>query len=368
MKLRPDNYFVRQRRIAKHRAASRSRGKVRSPRRLASVTDAPEPVHAPTEIGLFNRGLQAELASFLRNLRKACIKHSRVKISFARTEKVNCCGTLLMLAEIDRLTRALEGRCRLTCGYPKDRTVEKAFQQIGLFAILGKRHRLVITKEDKTVANWRYASDISVNQQSADALMKVIRAQVPDGYKKLVSGVGEAMDNAVHHAYLRPRGDQLSGIPAADERRWWVFAEALDGWLVVAFCDLGLGIPVTLPEKWSEQVEDIIKLTMLSDGKRDRDMIKRSLELGRTRTEQEHRGKGMRRNILKAAEDLGGRLSVYSNAGAVGIDFRSSPAQFSNGAYAESILGTVIQWAVPLTESQDLEDEHDDDSNRQRVQ
>ena len=273
-----------------------------------------------------------------------------------------------MLAEIDRITRTLKGKCRLTCGYPKDETVEKVFQQIGLFGILGKQHRLEVTDEDTTVANWRYASDVSVNQKSADALMKIIQAQLPDGYKKLVTGVGEAMDNAVHHAYIRPRGDRLSGEASADERRWWVFAEVLDGWLVVVFCDLGLGIPVTLPERWSEHLTDIMRLTMLSDGKRDKAMIRRSLDLGRTRTGQPHRGKGLKRNILKAAEDLGGRLSVYSNMGAVGIDFRSTPPIYRGDAYSESILGTVIQWAIPLTETQDLEDEHDDDSNRQRVQ
>ncbi|WP_317847477.1 ATP-binding protein [Pseudomonas sp. HTZ2] len=367
MKLKPDDYLLRQRRIAGYRAASRLRGKARASRRADDQRVRPEPVVAPKEIGLFNRNVQAELAIFLKSLRKACLAHKAVRIIFAKTEKVNCCGALLMLAEIDRLSRSLQGKCTLTCGYPKDKTVEKAFQQIGLLSLLGRQHRLEITKEDTTVANWRYASDVSVNQASADSLMKVIRAQVPAGYMKLVSGVGEAMDNAVHHAYIRPRGDQLSGIAAADERRWWVFAEVLEGWLHVAFCDLGLGIPVTLPEKWAEQIQDILRLTTLSEGKRDRNMIRRALELGRTRTKQTHRGKGLQRNILRAAEDLGGRLDVYSNMGAVGFDFRSKPPKHKESAYAESIQGTVIQWSVPLTETQVVEDEHDNDSNRQRV-
>lgn len=366
MKLNPDNYFLRQKRIAKNRCASNLRGRTLSSRIKANGTRTEqEPIKAPRVIGLYNPQVQADLVIFLKTLRKACMTRASVTISYSDTEKVNSCGTLLMLAEIDRITRSLGDRCRLTCGYPRDETVEKVFQQIGLFSILDKRHRLEVTEEDTTVANWRYASDVSVNQQSADALMKIIQAQLPAGYKKLVTGVGEAMDNAVHHAYLRPRGDRLSGIASADERRWWVFAEVLDGWLHVAFCDLGLGIPVTLPEKWAEQIEDIVKLTMLSHGKRDRNMIRRSLELGRTRTEQDHRGKGMRRNILKAAEDLGGRLSVYSNMGAVGIDFSSTPPTYKDGAYTESILGTVIQWAIPVTEMQDLEDEHDNHSNRQ---
>lgn len=368
MKLLPYDYHLRQKRIAKNRAASKLRKRVTLSSKTPDLTVRPEPVLAPREIGLFNRRVQGELAIFLKNLRKACFGHRNVKIIFAKTEKVNCCGTLLMLAEIDRLARSLEGKCTLTCGYPKDKTVEKAFQQIGLLSLLGREHRLEITQADTTVANWRYASDVSVNQASADALMKLIRAQVPAGYKKLVSGVGEAMDNAIHHAYIRPRGDQLSGIAAADERRWWVFAQLLEGWLHVAFCDLGLGIPVTLPEKWGEQIQDIARLTTLSPGKRDRNMIRRALELGRTRTNQPHRGKGLQRNILRAAEDLGGRLDVYSNMGAVGIDFRSNPPKHNEGAYAESIQGTVIQWGVPLTVTQVLEDEHDNDSNRSGIQ
>lgn len=368
MRLNPENYFDRQRRIARNRAKSVARGKTAQYRSASENRKKPEIVNAPKEIGIYNKTLQAEIAIFLRLLRKQCAQHKQVKINFSETYKVNCCGTLLMLAEIDRITRSLGEKCNLTCGYPKDDTVEKVFQQIGLFGILKKPHRLKITDEDTTVANWRYASDVSVNQQSADALMRMIRNQIPNGYKKLVTGVGEAMDNAVHHAYLRPRGDRLSGIVSADERRWWVFAEVLNGWLHVVFCDLGLGIPVTLPEKWAEQIADIAKLTRLSPGKRDSKMIRRSLELGRTRTEQDHRGKGLKRNILKAAEDLGGLLSVYSNMGAIGVDCRGNASTYTQGAYTESILGTVIQWSIPITETQDLEDEHDDDSDRQRIQ
>lgn len=266
---------------------------------------------------------------------------------------------LLMLAEIDRTARATASHCRMTCSYPEDDTVEKVFQQVGLLKLLGKPHRLEITAEDKNVVNWQYASDVSVNPKSADALMKAIKHKVPKGYLRLVTGVGEAMDNAVHHAYVEPRGDRLSGRPIADERRWWVFAEVLDGWLHVVFCDLGLGIPATLPARWGEQIADIIRLTTLSPGKRDMRMIRRSLELGRTSTDQDHRGKGLKRNILKAAEELGGKLNVYSNAGVVAVDCQSGAARYTRASFRRSILGTVIQWSVPVTDKQDLENEHD---------
>lgn len=364
MKLLPENYLERQRRISINRAASRARGKKEAPRLQETSRTKPFVVHAPAHIGLHNRTIQSDLVKFLRALRKQCTRSKSVKINFYPIEKVYSTGMLLMLAEIDRTIRSTAPTCSISCNYPKDETAEKVFQQVGLLKILNKPHRLKITAEDKNVINWNYASDISVNQKSADALMKVIRHKIPKGYQKLVTGVGEAMDNAVHHAYIRSRGDRLSGLPEADERRWWVFAEVLDGWLHVVFCDLGLGIPVTLPERWAEQLTDILRLTTLSPGKRDSRMIRRSLELGRTRTEQNHRGKGLKRNILKAAEELGGRLLIYSNMGVVGVDCRDGAPTYTLWAYDESILGTVIQWSIPIAETQDLEDEHDQDHNR----
>lgn len=262
-----------------------------------------------------------------------------------------------MLAEIDRIYRTLKHKHHITCTYPADDVVEKVFQQVGLFNLLGKAYRLTITENDRNVYHWKYATGICVNPQEADQMLKGVRDQVPKGYLRIVTGVEEAMDNAVHHAYLESRGDRLSGMAAADERRWWVFAEVLDGWLHVNFCDLGLGIPATLPTKWNEQVKDILSLTSLSEGAKDVRMIRRSLELGRTRTDQEHRGKGLK-NIVKAAQELGGRLNVYSNMGVIGIDYGSGAPRYVQAAFKRSILGTVIQWSIPITDTQDLEDEH----------
>ncbi|VVO05518.1 hypothetical protein PS834_03024 [Pseudomonas fluorescens] len=360
MKLAPKNNYDRQRRIARFRFKAAHRHEA-SPRikRVAVALKKPFLLTAPEEIGLHNRTLHDELVKFLQCLRKESLRQPAININFSKTKKVYSTGMLLLLAEIDRTTRATSNHCKMTCGYPADDTVEKVFQQVGLFKIFGKPHRLEITAEDKNVINWKYASDVSVNPKSADVLMKAIKNKVPKGYLRLVTGVGEAMDNAVHHAYVEPRGDRLSGRSSADERRWWVFAEVLDGWLHVVFCDLGLGIPVTLPARWKEQIVDIVRLTTLSPGKRDMRMIRRSLELGRTSTDQGHRGKGLKRNILKAAEELGGKLNVYSNAGVIGVDCQSGVPIYTPGSFHRSILGTVIQWSIPVTDRQDLENEHD---------
>jgi len=360
VKLLADDYFLRQKRISQQRnRVKKTQTKKRTTEQPATLNDSIA-IEAPAVISLHTREYHTQLVRFLSTVRKESLRRKSIRINFNNTSKVIGTGMLLMLAEIDRICLTLAEKCKVTCSYPKDETVEKVFQQIGFFNILGKPHRLEINKEDITVNSWRYASGVSVNPQDADILLKAIKGKIPKGYLRLVTGVSEAMDNAVHHAYIRPREDRISasGLDHANDKRWWVFAQVHDGRLVVIFCDLGVGIPVTLPERWGEYIGDILRLTTLSAGKRDMKMIRRSLELGRTRTDQGHRGKGLARNVMKAAEELHGRLFVYSNRGVVGVDFSDGSPSYTQGGNNHSILGTVIQWSVPITDAQELEDEH----------
>ncbi|WP_136477019.1 ATP-binding protein [Pseudomonas sp. DG56-2] len=287
-----------------------------------------------------------ELVGLIRNLRKIASQGGRVQLDFKNTERVHSCGTLLLVAEIDRLVRSL-GTSTISCTYPKDEKVEKVFQQVGLLKLLGKDHRLEITEEDRDVFHWKYASGIDVSPIQADPILKGIKAQIPKNYRKVVVGVEEAMDNSVHHAYIESRGDRMSGRnDEADARRWWLFAEVLDDWLHVNFCDLGIGIPRSLPKSWAEEAGDIVTLA-LSKAKKDVRMIRRAFEVGRTRTELEHRGKGLK-NIAMAAEELGGLLTIHSNAGCIRKDFRGGGGLPRAFMYKRSIMGTVIQWSIPL--------------------
>ncbi|WP_313731314.1 ATP-binding protein [Pseudomonas sp.] len=362
MKLLKKDYFLRHKRIAKQRAWQKH-GRVRSKKSQDICHQSTVDnliIEAPEVIGLHSKTLHSNLTKFLSTLRKESLRQSKIRIDFSKTKQVISTGMLLMLAEIDRLRITLGDQCKITCSYPKDPTVEKVFQQIGFLNILGKAHRLEINEDDVTVKNWRYASGVSVNPKDADILLKAIKNKIPKGYLRLVPGVSEAMDNAVHHAYIRPREDRISksGIDKSNDKRWWVFAQVHDGRLSVIFCDLGLGIPVTLPEKWSESIGDIVRLTTLSPGKRDMRMIRRALELGRTRTDQGHRGKGLAQNVMKAAEELCGKLHVYSNAGVVGVDFSGGSPTYTQDGHQRSILGTVIQWSVPITDEQVQEDDN----------
>ncbi|SDT01719.1 hypothetical protein SAMN05216598_3634 [Pseudomonas asplenii] len=340
---------IRMGRIRRFREAQKARNAPAPQRRRTKTALAvakPRSLAAPKQIRLLDNECRDDLVGFLRCLRKAATQGGRIQIDFKKTEVVHSCGTLLLVAEIDRMVRSV-GAHVISCTYPENENVEKVFQQIGLLRLLGKDHRLEITEADHDVYHWRYASGIDVSPLQADPILKGIKAQIPKSYRRVVVGVEEAMDNSVHHAYIELRGDRLSGKDEeADARRWWLFAEVLDDWLHVNFCDLGIGIPRSLPKSWTEEAGDIVTLA-LSSAKKDVRMIKRAFEVGRTRTELMHRGKGLK-NIAMAAEELGGVLTIHSNAGCIRKDFRPGKLPPRSYTYKRSIMGTVIQWSIPL--------------------
>lgn len=304
-------------------------------------------VVAPIGISLYKPVQHLELVKFLSNFRKATTRYNRVRIDFSKTQGLTSCGGLLLLSEVYRAVKATTDTCKITCTYPESEKVEKVLQQIGLFNLLEKPCRKTITEEDKDIFHWKFATGIEVEPVQADPILKGIKSQIPRHYKKVVVGVEEAMDNSVHHAYISSRDDRLTGKPNADERRWWILAEILDDWLYVNFCDLGVGIPQSLPKKWEEEATDLLNLKITAR-QRDARMIERAFTVGRTRTDKGHRGKGLK-NIASAAKELGGRLAVYSNAGAAMKNYRDQQVSEVTRTYKRSIMGTVIQWSIPLS-------------------
>lgn len=153
---------------------------------------------------------------------------------------------------------------------------------------------------------------------------------------ELLGGLGEAMTNAVQHAYESTRNDGLNYKGSTD---WWMFSQAKDERLSVVFCDLGAGIPATLPLKrpplWK-------RLMLKKPDPTDGDCIHEAIVEGRTSTGLDGRGYGLG-NIVDVVENSPtGIVNVFSNRGL--YDSRSgSPID-----YEDSILGTLIYWSVPM--------------------
>lgn len=218
--------------------------------------------------------------------------------------------------------------------------MQQVLKQIQLFDLFRYRKRIIATF--KNVRHWRYATGHCVDGEKYESILGAFEGQVADALlDRLFRGITEAMTNCHHHAYILPRQDGLSVQPAMKD--WWMFSQENDGYLSVVFCDLGVGIPTTLPVKRPGLWKRITGRGQVGDG----EVIKQALEDSKTRTGKSYRGKGLKQ-LLEAAQMFeGGSLRIYSNGGC----YTYERGQEKVREFGNSILGTLIQWKVPIVQS-----------------
>lgn len=197
---------------------------------------------------------------------------------------------------------------------------------------------------DPTVRHWRYATGERVNEQTNKAFESFEGRLSPELAKGMWKSVSEAVVNSVEHAYLEPRG--VNG-PRMHSSRWWMFSQEKEGQLTVAVCDLGTGIPRSLPIRWEPSLLARVFNSLRGEGP-DLRAIRAALRVGASSTGGDHRGNGLPQiwNTLQSAQNAS-------------IQILSNRAQLSwNGAvkkefaleFTESIFGTIIIWTVDVNE------------------
>jgi len=246
-------------------------------------------------------------------------------------------GTLLFLAEVKRLILYSKGKANLSATVPSNRKVAQVLAQIGLFRLLNVACQ--ICPEDEDVIFWRHAHGQRVEGAKFEDVLSAYDGQIAESLQTMLyKGVSEAMTNVINHAYSSERRD---GLGWSTEHDWWLFTQEKDGVLAVVFCDLGAGIPGTLPHKKPELWRKIVTRRKHRDGS----VIKYAVADSVTRTRLSHRGKGLGQ-IVKVVEDLpGAKVAIYSNAGAV---YHNPDGGMRTLEFRDSILGTLINWNIPL--------------------
>ena len=156
--------------------------------------------------------------------------------------------------------------------------------------------------------------------------------------------MSEATTNVVAHAYL--------GIEGKESPRWWLFTQTKDGYMYVALCDLGIGIPESLRKTDNENSSAIKKIAELFlKSSQDHHLIEAAFELGKTSTKNKNQGKGMK-DILSVVESVpGSSLMVFSGRGYHyrKCDETGRSSKYS-GAIRQPVRGTLICWRLQITE------------------
>lgn len=294
---------------------------------------------APEIVTIDHADHRAALLNFLSKLR-AHYRHRpdrTIGIDFSSTTQFVAGGTLLLYAELCRLISYSNNSVKLRCKEPVNNRASQVLKQIGIYRLCANKCSVKPSRED--VVHWQVIQgqlvDNSLCAPTIEGFQDRIDAAMID---ELLGGLGEAMTNAIHHAYDDTRQDGLGYNGNTD---WWMFSQEKDGFLSVVFCDLGIGIPITLPVKRPGIWE---KLVLRVPSPTDADCIREAIIEGRTRTGLDGRGYGLG-NIVDVVENIPtGFVNVYSNRG-VYSSRKDNP--YPND-YADSILGTMIQWRVPM--------------------
>jgi hypothetical protein len=307
-------------------------------------------ISAPVVFELIRSKNHRNLIEFLNTLRDTVlVRKKAVRIDFSETKRMVVCGTLLFYSELCRIKQELNSLDLISCIRPKDEIVAQVLQHLGIFKMLNCQS--LVTPERTDVINWKVATGDNTDATNVGKILESQSKLPVTKSKKLYRGVSEAMTNVSQHAYLKLQND---GIEIAENKGWWMFCREEDDHIFVAFCDLGVGIPVTLPKTIEENQEQGIFKRVLynlfgsekskySDG----ELIRAAIEVKRSRTLKRHRGKGLL-DMIKAIETTGGQLVILSNKGSYRYNVSSLIPIETVKNYQDSILGTLILWSLPL--------------------
>jgi hypothetical protein len=291
---------------------------------------------------LHDKSQRQELAKFIKTYKATMLQgNGGAIVDFSVTEKIYPAGGLLVHAELDRISRLVKDRRRLLCKPAKNFVTDQVLKQVGMYKSLD--HNSDTPTIDQSVVHWRNATGIKAQGEEGWSVVQNSEGDLSEALQgSLYKGITEALTNAVHHAYQANRKD---GTNIQGDKRWWMFSQQREGFLTIVSCDLGIGIPNSLPLKNDSKLNKL--LTTFKGDRSDVQSIKVATELGTTSTLEDNRGFGLSQILDAARKAEHGGCIIYSNKGQYGF---ASDGRVIENQYSSSIYGTLIEWRVPLTE------------------
>ena len=306
---------------------------------------------------------------FFSDVRQLVQDGRNVRIVFMDTESVSAEALIYLLGQVHRL-RLLHGEHRITATYPKSQRVERLFEESGFLDTLKVKRRGVAKRASSATRYLKCKSDTVIASAEIPKLRQELLGtdlQMPRPVARMVyRALTEAMINVNHHAYH----NKSVGL-AKVQGRWWLGAQLSrkKNLFTLTFYDAGVGIPKTLPRRYGwEQIRGVLSLLSVIQPD-DGQMIKAAIELGRTRTKEDNRGKGLL-DLLKLIDQVGhGSIRILSRHGCYQYEAGKEADTVNDSFFVE---GTLIKWELPLDKAvsilEDVEmesDPHEQNANDQ---
>ncbi|MDK1705313.1 hypothetical protein OSR40_016370 [Serratia rubidaea] len=272
-----------------------------------------------------------------------------VFVDFSDLREISTSAALALTAELSKWDDEIRQSLR-----PKIETWNKGiltqFSDIGFFDLFQNKASFEIERrqEQTNLRFVKYIKGQSDDSGKARKLKEEINRLIGEDINKwtfLYSGLSEAITNVCHHAY--PEEHNF----ADRDKNWYMTGsyDSLSKVLKVAFYDQGIGIPESLPSSiLYEKVLDYLKKAPVIKGMRDATLLKAAVEIERTRTGDDDRGKGLQ-DLLEFNNQRGeGYLSILSGRGLYKYTVSSGLDTVKTERLPYPILGTLIIWSTML--------------------
>jgi len=161
----------------------------------------------------------------------------------------------------------------------------------------------------------------------------------------LKCGLDEAINNVADHAY--PDSEKFRDR----DKNWYLTGSynKKSSELKVVFYDQGVGIPTSLPaSKLGERLLNWLSRRHLSHGFRDEHLLKAAVEMHRTRTGEDDRGRGLPDMLEFIKERKNGYLSIMSGRGLYKFESNDGNESVKTQSFENRIYGTLIIWKTKL--------------------
>ena len=279
---------------------------------------------------------------FFRDLRYAQTsdgqRRGRALAELAGLREMSLGAALMLVAEFDRWQRVTTSRLAPETIEQWNKGVVERLVALGFFDLLQTKVPLYL-RRSKTPEWIPFVSGVKTVGRAA----RLLRIRLETLLQR-ESGVGaeiyialvECMKNAFQHAY--PNSETTHPLVG---KRWWMAAsvnhEART--VDVAFLDLGITIPRSLPTSWLWS-----RMAESSKGRGDHLVIAEAIEYGRSRMQEDHRGKGFRN--IRHPTLLNGRNRVVVTSGrGLCVDLGGNVIAIGEDT---GVAGTLIEWKFHL--------------------
>jgi len=278
--------------------------------------------------------------------------YNLASVNFDNLKSISTPAALVLTAEISSWDDSLRNQLTPTIDEWNE-DIYSQFHDLGFFDLFSNKPNFKPCTDkhhcsDKRLVKYK-KGECGVKGKTKELKQDLIKI-VGNGINKwtfLHTGLGEAITNVSHHAYPE---DFETRIP---RKQWFLTGSYHEPsrTLKVAFYDQGIGIPKTLPaSKIKERIADFFAKSGINalEQKRDEIQLQAAVEIDRTSTESNDRGKGLQDLLEFIRQRKSGRLSILSNSGHYTYSMEQGIESKEPCPLARPILGTLIIWSVVL--------------------